>query len=115
MNVNKSQQMLGKNKIIKNSILPSSRILAIIDQYKPFIPVQYHYCFETLKSDEIPFIHYLIFAVWFCSQLGISINKIDFYSLYNSFKHLPFHSFLFHIQCRVNTNDDICTIEELNH
>ena len=93
-----SQKPFMKKNIISISTSISTRIHAIIEKYKPFIPTNYHFCFDDFPSDDISFIHYLIFAVWFCSQMGISVNKMDFYTLHNSFKHLPFHSFLLHIR-----------------
>ena len=85
----------------KESVSTSSRIRSIIERYKPFIPIQYHLYFDAFPSDDIAFIHYLVFAIWFCSQMGFTINKMDFYKLYHSFKHLPFHSFLLHIPCKI--------------
>jgi hypothetical protein len=102
---------INQNKIIipvlsslqrsKESVSTSTRIRAIIDKYKPFIPLQYHLYFDVFPSDDIAFTHYLVFAIWFCSQMDIPVNKMDFYTLHNSFKHLPFHSFLLHIPCKI--------------
>jgi hypothetical protein len=89
----------------KKCIIPSSRILYIIDEYKPFIPEKYHYVFENFPSNDTVFVHYLIFAVWYCSRLDISINKLDLYSIFSCFKNIPFHSFLYYIRSHPEPDD----------
>ena len=76
----------------------SKRVNAIINEYKPFIENKYHNCLESYPLNDISFVHFLLFGVWFSSRMGMSPSSMDFYALYPSFKHLPFHSFLYHIR-----------------
>jgi len=79
-------------------VITNSRVSSIINEYRPFVPAKYQGCFDAFPSDDIAFINYLIFTVWFCSQNGISTNQMDFYKLYKNVKHVPYHSFLSHIR-----------------
>jgi len=67
----------------------------LVDKYIHFIPQTHHYLLFSILSDDIQFIHFHIFAVWFMSNCNI--HHLDFISLFKRFKHIPFHSFILHI------------------
>lgn len=87
--------------VIDNELRTSSldgNIIRLIDDYKPFLDDNYHYLFELFPSNDIPFVHFLIFVIWFVSPFRFSIQKLDLFSLFLHFKGFPFHAFLFHIK-----------------
>jgi hypothetical protein len=50
---------------------------------------------------SIQFIHFVLFTIWFLYKLNFPysfVSTIDFHLLFHSFKHIPFHSLLFHIR-----------------
>jgi hypothetical protein len=73
-------------------------VLRIIDDYKPFLDVKYHYLFDSFPSNHIPFVHFLIFLIWFLSPFNLPIQLFDLFSIYLHFNRFPFHSCLFHIK-----------------
>jgi hypothetical protein len=81
-----------------HAISLDGNIIRLIDDYKPFLDVNYHYLFELFPSNDIPFVHFLIFVIWFVSPFRFSIQKLDLFSLFLHFKGFPFHAFLFHIK-----------------
>lgn len=78
------------------------RIKNLCNNYKSFIDSKSYIIIESSTSTNIPYMNYLIFAVWFCSKLNIPLENMNFEELYPAFKHLPFHSFLVHIKCQNN-------------
>ena len=73
-------------------------VLRIILDFKPFLDTNYHYLFDIFPSNHIPFVHFLIFLIWFISPFSFSLHKLDLFTLFTPFKHFPFHSLLFHIK-----------------
>jgi hypothetical protein len=73
-------------------------VLRIILDFKPFLDLHYHYLFDIFPSNHIPFVHFLIFVIWFISPFRFSLHKLDLFHLFTSFTHFPFHSLLFHIK-----------------
>ena len=73
-------------------------VLRIIDDYKPFLDLKYHFVFHSFPSNHIPFVHFLIFLIWFASPFNLPIQLFDLFSLFLHFKGFPFHSCLFHIK-----------------
>jgi hypothetical protein len=73
-------------------------VLRIIDDYKPFLDLKYHFVFHSFPSNHIPFVHFLIFLIWFASPFNLPIQLFDLFSLFLHFKCFHFHSFLFHIK-----------------
>ena len=80
-------------------------VLRIIDDYKPFLDSNYHSVFHSFPSNHIPFVHFLIFLIWFASPFQFPIQLFDLFSLFLHFKGFPFHSFLFHIKLRGSNSD----------
>ena len=78
--------------VVENSVL------RIIDDYKPFLDINYHSVFDAYPSNDIPFIHFLIFVIWFVSPFQFPLQFFDLFSIYFHFKGFPFHSCLFHIK-----------------
>ena len=74
----------------------------LVDKYIHFIPETHHYLLFSILSDDVQFIHFHIFAVWFMSNCNI--HHLDFISLFQRFKHIPFHSFIIHIINTKNTD-----------
>lgn len=91
----------------KDIIKIKRRITNICDNYKPFINSRFHIIFDNCTSLDSLYFHYLIFAVWFCSNLNIPVHNIDFPAFYPLFKHIPFHSFLFYIKSLYNRDMEI--------
>jgi len=79
-------------------------VLRIIDDYKPFLDSNYHHLFHSFPSNHIPFVHFLIFLIWFASPFQFPIQLFDLFSLFLHFKGFPFHSFLFHIKHQTHSN-----------
>ena len=75
-----------------------SNVIRIIDDYKPFLDLKYHFLFDSFPSNHIPFVHFLIFLIWFASPFHFPIQLFDLFSLFLHFKTFPFHSCLFHIK-----------------
>lgn len=88
--------VIGVNEL-RADIVHSS-VLRIIDDYKPFLDVKYHYLFDSFPSNHIPFVHFLIFLIWFLSPFNLPIQLFDLFSIYLHFNRFPFHSCLFHIK-----------------
>jgi hypothetical protein len=80
-------------------------VLRIIDDYKPFLDLNYHFLFDSFPSNHIPFVHFLIFLIWFVSPFQFPIQLFDLFSLFLHFNGFPFHSFLFHIKRRGSNSD----------
>ena len=78
--------------VVENSVL------RIIEDYKPFLDINYHSVFESYPSNDIPFVHFLIFVIWFVSPFQFPLQFFDLFSIYFHFKGFPFHSCLFHIK-----------------
>lgn len=92
--------VVGKG-VIENelrAISVDASVIRIIDDYKPFLDVNYHYLFDIFHSNNIPFVHFLIVVIWFVSPFRFSIQKLDLFSIFSQFKGFPFHAFLFHIK-----------------
>ena len=81
------------------------RIKNLCETYKPFIPAEYHHIIDSAETNDISYMNYLLFTVWFCSHLKIQLNTIHFMTFYPSLKHIPFHSFLNNIKCQYNASD----------
>jgi len=79
-------------------------VLRIIDDYKPFLDSNYHHLFHSFPSNHIPFVHFLIFLIWFASPFNLPIQLFDLFSIYLHFKGFPFHAFLFHIKHQTHSN-----------
>ena len=88
--------VIGVNEL-RADIVHSS-VLRIIDDYKPFLDVKYHSLFDYFPSNHIPFVHFLIFLIWFLSPFNLPIQLFDLFSIYLHFNRFPFHSCLFHIK-----------------
>jgi hypothetical protein len=88
--------VIGVNEL-RADIVHSS-VLRIIDDYKPFLDVKYHSLFDSFPSNHIPFVHFLIFLIWFLSPFNLPIQLFDLFSIYLHFNRFPFHSCLFHIK-----------------
>lgn len=80
------------------AVVVEKSVLRIIDDYKPFLDINYHSVFDSFPSNHIPFVHFLIFLIWFVSPFQIPIQLFDLFSIYLHFKSFPFHSCLFHIK-----------------
>jgi hypothetical protein len=87
-----------------NSFILSGIQKELVDKYIHFIPLTHQSLLFSVISDDVHFIHFHIFAVWFLSSFNIF--HYDFHNLYQKYKHIPFHSFLFHISNKPN-NDNI--------
>ena len=74
----------------------------LVDKYIHFIPITHQPLLFSVISDDIQFIHFHIFAVWFLSSFNIFY--FDFHNIYHKYKHIPFHSFLFHIFNKPNND-----------
>ena len=73
----------------------SNRVKRLLDEYKPYIGVEFHPIIDhNVVSEDIPFVCFMIFAVWFCGRMGISIRGIQWKDVYGYYAHIPFHSFL---------------------
>ena len=94
----------GEGGGIRADVVEQS-VLRIIDDYKPFLDSNYHHVFHSFPSNHIPFIHFLIFLIWFASPFQFPIQLFDLFSLFLHFKGFPFHSFLFHIKQRGSNSD----------
>jgi len=87
-----------------------SRIERLMNEYKPYIDEKFHYILDenveegVLEdiSERISFVCFLIFAVWFCSRMCISLENIKWSRIYIYYSDIPFHSFLIHIRNRSN-------------
>ena len=77
-----------------SKIIIQKRIHILCNHFKPFIHFNHFYIIDTTLKFDLHFTHFLIFAVWFSSNLNIPINNIDFTALYPTFKNIPFHSLL---------------------
>jgi hypothetical protein len=79
----------------------STNYVSIIEYYRPFISTDFHLSLENIPIDrinDIGYIHFHIFTVWFLSNMNIHIPK-DIHKCYdNNFKNFPFFSSLFHIR-----------------
>lgn len=42
------------------------RIKNLRETYKPFIPSEYHHIIDSTETNDISYMNYLLFAVWFC-------------------------------------------------
>ena len=73
-------------------------VIRIIHDYKPFLDPTYHFVFQLFPSNHIPFVHFLIFLIWFASPFHFPIQLFDLFSLFLYFHNFPFHSCLFHIK-----------------
>ena len=80
------------------AVVVENSVLRIIDDYKPFLDINYHSVFDAYPSNDIPFIHFLIFVIWFVSPFQFPLQFFDLFSIYLHFKGFPFHSCLFHIK-----------------
>jgi hypothetical protein len=80
------------------AVVVEERVWHIIDDYKPFLNSNYHHLFHSFPSNHIPFVHFLIFLIWFASPFKFPIQLFDLFSLFLHFKGFPFHSCLFHIK-----------------
>jgi len=87
----------GEEEGIRADVVEQS-VLRIIDDYKPFLDSNYHSVFHSFPSNHIPFVHFLIFLIWFASPFQFPIQLFDLFSLFLHFKGFPFHAFLFHIK-----------------
>ena len=70
-----------------------------IQQFLPFIPTHYHSLLFIPDSllFHSQYIHFHIFAIWFFSLSKLSFHQFDLFSIFSSFHHIPFYSFLTHI------------------
>jgi hypothetical protein len=75
------------------------RVVRIMDDYKPFLSCKHHSLLEKFSSNHIPFVHFLIFVIWFCEPFQFPMGNLDLYSIYPVFEKVPFHAFLFVIRC----------------
>ena len=82
-------------------------VVRIIDDYKPFLDINYHSVFESYPSNDIPFVHFLIFVIWFVSPFQFPLQIINLFSIYSYFKGFPFHSCLFHIKRSTNREHNV--------
>ena len=75
-----------------------TNVLRIIDDYKPFLDPQYHFVFDLFPSNHIPFVHFLIFLIWFLSPFHFTFHNLDLFRIFAHFHSFPFHTSLFFIQ-----------------
>ena len=87
--------------VVENSVL------RIIDDYKPFLDINYHSVFESYPSNDIAFVHFLIFVIWFVSPFQFPLQLFDLFSIYLHFKGFPFHSCLFHIKRSAKSENNV--------
>jgi hypothetical protein len=91
-------------RVLKGGVGINDRTRAMVDLYKPFIHTSYHKYFDELPKllvnhdSQTSFVHFFIFAIWFSSVASFNIDNIHFNQLFVSFKHIPFHSFLWNIR-----------------
>jgi hypothetical protein len=87
---------------VKGSLIESGRRLGIskVEGFYPFIHPDFHAVLDDIplnRIDDLEYVHYHIFTIWFCSKMGVSIPK-DMNLRFEVFNHFPFFATLFHLQ-----------------
>ena len=78
----------------------NSHVKRIIEDITPYLGSHSAVWFSRYPSNDVGFIHFLIFFIWFSRPFvsGFDMDLIDLYDIYSSYRTFPFHSFLFHIR-----------------
>ena len=92
--IKKKQQPI----VEKNITQSSNQVNRVVEDFKPFLSPIGLSVIAKFPSNDIQFTHFLIFALLFLHNLNVSVDNLDFYSIFSHYKHLPFHSFLIHFK-----------------
>ena len=73
------------------------RILKVVEQHKHLMNPESFHILSSNLTDDIQFVHFLIFAILFFQSFQFIPRDMDFHAAFAHFTHIPFHSFLLHL------------------
>jgi hypothetical protein len=88
----------------ENNIIIVNDASIHLSPFLPFIHRDFHFALNDIppnRIDDLQYIHFHIFAVWFLSKLDIPIPH-NLPLLFLHFKNFPFFSSLFHIRNNIS-------------